>query len=96
VVALLIHDAAVVVSIANAVLMPLSFASNIFVQPSTMPGRLQAVVNVNPFSHVATAARDLINDTGDVGGAVAWSLAATAALTPVCASISLRLYGRRE
>ncbi|WP_433890647.1 ABC transporter permease [Streptomyces sp. CA-111067] len=96
VVALLIHDAAVVVSIANAVLMPLSFASNIFVQPSTMPGWLQAVVNVNPLTHVATAARDLMNDTGNTGGAVAWSLAATAALTLLCAPITLRLYGKQE
>ncbi|GLX00020.1 hypothetical protein Misp02_41060 [Microtetraspora sp. NBRC 16547] len=94
-VALVIHDPAVVISIANAVLMPLSFASNIFVQPSTMPGWLQAFVDVNPLSHVATAARDLMNDTGGAGGAVAWSLTATAVITLVCAPITLRLYSKQ-
>jgi ABC-2 type transport system permease protein len=94
-VALVIHDPAVVLSIANAVLMPLSFASNIFVQPSTMPGWLQAFVDVNPLSHVATAARDLMNDTGGAGGAVAWSLTATAVITLVCAPITLRLYSKQ-
>jgi ABC-2 type transport system permease protein len=94
-VALAVHDPAVVISIANAVLMPLSFASNIFVQPSTMPGWLQAFVHVNPLSHVATAARDLMNGAGGAGGAVAWSLAATAVITLVCAPITLRLYGKQ-
>ncbi|MFC8126498.1 ABC transporter permease [Streptomyces sp. NPDC057302] len=94
-VALLIRDAAVVLSIANAVLMPLSFASNVFVQPGTMPGWLQAFVDVNPLSHVATAARGLMNDTGNVGGALTWSLTATAAITLVCAPITLRLYGKQ-
>ncbi|MFI6059178.1 ABC transporter permease [Streptomyces sp. NPDC051286] len=93
--ALVIHDPAVVISIANAVLMPLSFASNIFVQPSSMPGWLQAFVDVNPLSHVATAARDLMNDTGGAGGAVAWSLTATAVITLVCAPITLRLYSKQ-
>lgn len=95
-VALLVRDPAVVISIANAVLMPLSFASNIFVQPRTMPGWLQAVVRVNPLSHVATAARDLMNDTGHTAGAVAWSLTATAALALVCAPIALRLYSKQR
>ena len=69
--------------VANVVLMPLSFASNVFVQPRTMPGWLQAFVNVNPVTHLATAARDLMNNTGGASGAVAWSLIATAAITLV-------------
>ncbi|WP_405832165.1 hypothetical protein [Streptomyces sp. NBC_01176] len=55
-------------------------------------GWLRAFVDVNPLSHVASAARDLTNDAG-AGGAVVRSLAATAARTPVCAPITLRLYG---
>lgn len=94
-VALLIPDAAVVISIANAVLIPLSFASNIFVQPRTLPGWLQAFVEVNPLSHVATAARALMNNTGDIGGSVAWSLIATAAITAVCGPLALHLYAKR-
>ncbi|WP_433217460.1 ABC transporter permease [Microtetraspora malaysiensis] len=94
-VALLVRDPAVVISIANVVLMPLSFASNIFARPSTMPGWLQAFVAVNPLSHVATAARGLMNNAGGTGGSVAWSLIATAAITAVCAPLTLRLYSRR-
>lgn len=93
-VALLVPDQGVVISIANLVLMPLSFASNIFVQPSTMPGWLQAVVEINPLSHVATAARELMN--GGAGtGAVTWSLVATAIIAGVCAPLDLHLYSRR-
>lgn len=94
--ALLVRDPAVVISIANAVLIPLSFASNIFVQPRTMPGWLRAVVDVNPLSHVATAARDLMNGTGGAAGPVAWSLVAMAVIAAVCGPIALSLYARQE
>ena len=60
-----------------------------------MPGWLQAFVDVNPLSHVATAARDLMNHTGGTGSAVAWSLTATAVITLVCAPITLRLYSKQ-
>ena len=93
--ALLVRDAATVISIANAVLMPLSFASNVFVQPGTMPGWLQAFVSVNPISHVATAARDLMNNASGAGGPVTWSLIATAAITLVFAPLTLHLYSKQ-
>lgn len=95
-VALLVRDPAVVISIANVVLMPLSFASNVFVQARTMPGWLQAFVNVNPVSRLADAARDLMNNTGGAGGPVAWSLIATAAITLVFAPLTLHLYGKQD
>jgi ABC-2 type transport system permease protein len=94
--ALLVRDPAVVISIANVVLIPLSFASNIFVQPRTMPGWLQAFVNVNPVSHVTAAARDLMNNTSGAGGPVAWSLIATAAITLAFAPLTLHLYSKQE
>ncbi|MFI1578403.1 ABC transporter permease [Embleya sp. NPDC020630] len=94
-VALVVRDPAVVLSIANAVLIPLSFAGNIFVRPDTMPGWLRAFVDVNPLSLLATASRDLMNDTGAAGGAVVRSLATTAGIALVCAPITLRLYGRQ-
>ncbi|QSB14020.1 ABC transporter permease [Natronosporangium hydrolyticum] len=43
------------------VLMPLTFASNIFVDPQTMPSWLQGAVEVNPVSIVVTAVRELMN-----------------------------------
>jgi len=93
--ALLVRDPATVMSLGLAVLLPPTFASNIFVQPRTMPGWLQAFVNINPISHLASAARDLMNNTGSAGGPVTWSLIATAAITLVFAPLTLRLYGKQ-
>ena len=45
--------------------LPLSFGSNTFVATETMPGWLQAFVNVNPISHLVSTVRALMN-----GGAV--------------------------
>jgi ABC-2 type transport system permease protein len=95
-VGLLVRDPAVVISIANLALMPLSFASNVFVQPQTMPGWLQAFVKINPVTHLATATRDLMNNTGGAGGAVTWSLIATAAITLVFAPLAIHLYSKQS
>jgi ABC-2 type transport system permease protein len=93
-IALLVRNPATVTSIGAAGLIPPTFASNIFVQPRTMPGWLQAFVNINPVSHLTAAARDLMNSTG-AGGAIAWSLIATAAITLVFAPLALHLYGKQ-
>src|SRR5262245_15812243 len=49
-----------------AVMFPLTFVSNVFVPGNTMPGWLQAWVNVNPVTIVANALRGLL-----AGGPVA-------------------------
>jgi ABC-2 type transport system permease protein len=92
-VALLVRDPATVSSIGLVVLLPPTFASNIFVQPRTMPGWLQAFVNVNPISHLADATRDLMNGTGGAG--VIWSLIAIVAITLVSAPLALHLYSKQ-
>ncbi len=94
-VAMLVRDPATVMSLGLAVLLPPTFASNIFVQPRTMPGWLHAFVNVNPISHVADATRDLMNNTSGVGGPVAWSLIVIAAITLVFAPLTLHLYSKQ-
>jgi ABC-2 type transport system permease protein len=73
------------------VLFPLTLASNIFVDPQTMPGWLQAVIDVNPISHLVTASRALMAGTGTVGQ-VGWVLAASALLTAVFAPLTMYLY----
>jgi ABC-2 type transport system permease protein len=93
--ALLVRDPTTVMSLGLAVLMPPTFASNIFVQPRTMPGWLQAFVKINPISHIADAARSLMNNTSGAGGAVAWSLVATIAITLVFAPLTLHLYSKQ-
>jgi ABC-2 type transport system permease protein len=75
-------------------LMPLTFASDIFVDLSTMPGWLQAVVGRNPVTYLASASRGLMH--GNVAPAdVAWVLAASAGIVLVASPIALRLY-RKE
>lgn len=93
--ALLVRDPATVMSLGLAMLLPPTFASNIFVEPRTMPGWLQAFVHVNPISHVADAARCLMNNTSGAAGPVAWSLVATAAITLVFAPLTLHLYNKQ-
>ena len=41
-----------VMGVSMLVLFPLTFLSNVFVQPGTMPGWLQAFVSVNPITHL--------------------------------------------
>jgi ABC-2 type transport system permease protein len=72
-------------------LMPLTFASDIFVDLSTMPGWLQAVVGRNPVTHLAAASRDLMHGRpamGDTG----WVLVASAVIVLIASPIAMRLY----
>lgn len=80
-----------VMQMSITVLFPLTFASNVFVDPSTMPGWVQAFVKVNPISHLATAARGLCGG-GFPGGEIAWVLAWAAAIAAVFAPISIRMF----
>jgi len=74
-------------------LFPLIFLSNIFVEPSTLPGWLEAFVEVNPISHLTTATRELM-DGGASAGGIALVLAEAAALTAIFAPLTVRLYRR--
>jgi ABC-2 type transport system permease protein len=75
-------------------LMPLTFASNIFVELSTMPPWLQAVVGRNPVTHLANASRGLMHGT-PVWTDVAWVLIAAAAIVLVASPVAMRMY-RKE
>lgn len=72
-------------------LMPLTFASSIFVGLETMPSWLQAIVRHNPVTHLATASRGLMHGT-PVGHDVLWVLAASAVIVAVPAPIAMHLY----
>jgi ABC-2 type transport system permease protein len=81
-------------SVSNVSLLfvfPLTFASNVFVQPETMPGWLRTFVDVNPISHLVTAERALMDGTATVGQ-VGWVLLASAALVAVFAPITMHLH----
>jgi ABC-2 type transport system permease protein len=72
-------------------LMPLTFASNIFVGLETMPAWLQTVVRHNPVTHLTNATRGLMHGV-PVGGEVLWVLGAAAVIVLVASPIALRLY----
>lgn len=76
------------------VLFPLTFVSNIFVDPATMPGWLQRIVEVNPVTHLVTACRGLMHG-GVMLADIAWVLLASAATVAVFAPLSMKMY-RRE
>ncbi len=76
-------------------IFPLTFLSNVFVDPATLPSALEAFVDVNPISILATASRGLMEGTA-AGGDIAIVLGAAAALTAVFAPITTRLYRTRS
>ena len=91
---LLIRTPTTVMTLGFSFLFPLVFASNIMVDPATMPAWLRAFVDVNPVSLMTTAMRGLMG-----GGAsldqIALALLAPAALTLVLAPLTLWLYRRQ-
>jgi ABC-2 type transport system permease protein len=72
-------------------LMPLTFASNIFVDLKTMPPWLQAVVRHNPITHLADASRGLMHGT-DATSDILWVLVASAVIVAASAPVAMRLY----
>jgi ABC-2 type transport system permease protein len=91
---LLIRTPMTVMTFGFTFLFPLVFASNIMVEPSTMPGWLRTFVEVNPISLMANAMRNLMGG-GAAIGEVALALAAPAALTLLLAPVTLWLYRRQ-
>jgi ABC-2 type transport system permease protein len=81
--------------ISMLVLFPLTFASNIFVDPATMPFWLQRFVETNPISHLVVAVRGLMAGTVSTGE-VAWVLVASASLVTVFAPLTMRMYRNKH
>ena len=80
-----------VMQMSMTVLFPLTFASNVFVDPDTMPGWVQAFVKHNPITHAATASRELMH--GDVeSSAILWVLAWSLGLVLVFAPLTMKAY----
>lgn len=74
-------------------IFPLTFVSNVFVDPRTLPGPLEAFVNVNPISILATASRGLMEGNAhgrDIGIVLAVGLALTLVFVP----LTTRLYSK--
>jgi ABC-2 type transport system permease protein len=94
-VGLLVQTPESVITTSFPFLFPLTFASNIFVDPATMPEWPQTVVRLNPVTHLVNASRGLMH--GGVSLAdVWWVLAAGAVVVAVFAPLSLRMYHRER
>jgi len=88
---LLMRAPSAVMNTGFMLLFPLVFLSNIFVAPETLPGWLEAFVDVNPISHLTTSARGLMGGDAEAGSIVV-SLLTAAGLTAIFAPLTVRLY----
>ncbi|MBN1527446.1 MAG: ABC transporter permease [Thermoleophilaceae bacterium] len=75
-------------------IFPLTFLSNVFVEPETLPAGLEWFVNVNPISILADASRGLMEGNADASD-ITIVLAVAAALTAVFMPLTTRLYRTR-
>jgi ABC-2 type transport system permease protein len=76
-------------------IFPLTFLSNVFVDPDTLPAGLEAFVNVNPISVLADSSRGLME--GDAAATdIVIVLAVAAALTAIFAPLTTHLYRTRS
>ena len=76
-------------------IFPLTFLSNVFVDPETLPRVLKGFVDVNPISILATASRGLMEGDAAAGDIIV-VLATAAALTAVFAPLTTHLYRTRS
>ncbi len=84
-----------VMGVSMMVLFPLTFASNIFVDPRTMPPWLEVIVGANPITHLATAVRGLMHGTA-TAGQIGWVLLASGVLVAVFAPLTMYLYRNKN
>mgnify|MGYP002757632523 CR=1 FL=1 len=94
-ISLLLPTEEAVMGVSMTIMMPLTFASNIFVPTETMPDWLQSVVDHNPVSVVVTAIRELMDGVYDLGSMIT-VLIYCAVLVAVFAPISMVLYNRKS
>ena len=94
-VAMLVDEPAKVMMLGFVVVFPLTFASSAFVPVATMPGWLQAFVNVNPATLLVDAVRGLLVG-GEVAGPALGALAWAAVIAAVSAPLALRAFRCRS
>lgn len=95
VIGLLLQTPKSVMGISMTLLFPFTFASNIFVDPATMPSWLRAFVNANPVSILTTAVRGLMRGRASVGE-MGLVLLSSAILIIIFAPITMYLYRNKR
>ena len=89
--ALLLRTPESVMYMSMTVLFPLTFMSNILVDPATMPSWLEAAVGINPITLLATAVRGLMHGTATTAE-TAIVLAMSAVLVVVFGPLTMHRY----
>jgi ABC-2 type transport system permease protein len=92
-VGLVVRSEKSVMGVSMMVLFPLTFLSNILVSPDTMPGWLQAFVDVNPITQLVAVVRGLMQ--GEMGAELMWVTLWGAGFIVVFGSLTMWLYNRK-
>ncbi len=74
-------------------IFPLTFLSNVYVEPDTLPSGLEAFVNANPISHLTSACRGLMDGSLQAENLIV-VLGTTVLLTAVFLPLTTYLYRR--
>jgi ABC-2 type transport system permease protein len=83
-----------VMGVSMMVLFPLTFLSNVFVDPGTMPGWLQAFVKVNPVTQLVASVRAAMSGSSDPSSTM-WMLLWSAGFVVVFGTLTMYRYNRR-
>ncbi|HKH23469.1 MAG TPA: ABC transporter permease [Solirubrobacterales bacterium] len=74
-------------------IFPLTFLSNVYVEPNTLPAGLEAFVNANPISHLVSACRELMDGSPEAENLIV-VLGTTVLLTAIFLPLTTYLYRR--
>jgi ABC-2 type transport system permease protein len=92
---LLLRSPSAVMNAGFMAIFPLTFLSDVFVEPETLPAPLEAFVNVNPVSILADASRGLMAGDAEASD-IGISLGVAALLTAIFLPLTTRLYRTRS
>lgn len=95
VIGLIVRSEKSLMMVSFMVLFPLTFVSNVFVDPRTLPQWLQSFVDINPISILATAVRGAMHGTGTVQQVVL-VLIVSVIMTAIFAPITIYLYRNKK
>jgi len=90
---LLLRSPSAVMNTGFMSIFPLTFLSNVFVDPDTLPNGLQDFVDANPISILATASRGLMEGNAEMGD-ILIVLGTAAVIAAIFAPLTARLYRR--
>ncbi|SDC55721.1 ABC-2 type transport system permease protein [Pelagirhabdus alkalitolerans] len=77
-----------------AILFPITFVSNVFVAPETMPSWLESFVNVNPISLLVDTVRGFMDGTPDYT-ALIWVVVVSVLLIAIFSPLTMYLYKKK-